>query len=114
MKGVTPYQLEIIQKLAAIEKKTGKLPDFDQLLAELSWTPSKESAQFPIRAVITKGLVKKAPLEFRRGRKRVCYQLTESGRLVLDPRGPAVAVPVEEVGFVVPGSSELMEVMEME
>lgn len=88
MKGVTPYQLEILQHLTALQAKTGQLADFDQLLERLSWKPTKASAQFTIRALIGKGLVEKAPLQSRRGRNRVCYSLTEDGKLALDPRRP--------------------------
>ncbi|CAM3317916.1 hypothetical protein [Polaromonas hydrogenivorans] len=48
--------------------------------------PSKESAQFTIRAMVTKRLIEKAPLESRRGRNRICYRLAEGGKAVLDPR----------------------------
>lgn len=85
MKGVTAYQLEIIQHVAAADD--AEPLDFDQLLEKLSWHPSKESAQFPIRSLVTKGLLRKdGELRLRRGRRRVVYQLTEEGKRVLDPR----------------------------
>lgn len=93
MKGVTPYQTELLTRLLDIETKSGKLADFDQLLSQLSWTPSKESAQFTIRAVIQKGFMEKKPIETRRGRNRVCYQITHSGKLILDPRHLIPGVP---------------------
>lgn len=92
MKGVTPYQTELLMKLRDIEATSGKLVDFDQLLTQLSWAPSKESAQFTIRAVIQKGFMEKRPIETRRGRNRVCYQITHSGMLILDPRHPIPGV----------------------
>lgn len=98
MKGLTSYQLEILQ----IVKKGVEdgLVDFDQLLNKLSWGPSKESAQFTIRAVCTKGFLKKAEvLQLRRGRKRVCYQLTAEGEAYMDPRKPSKLPPDEEVGL---------------
>jgi hypothetical protein len=92
MKGLTGYQLEVLT-LAAAGNPVGTGPiDFDQLLDRLSWTPSKQSAQFTIRACISKGVLEKTDRVMRRGRLRVCYQLTEKGRLALDPRGP-VPVP---------------------
>ena len=114
MKGITKYQLEILNKVRDVERDTGRLADFDQVLESLSWAPTKDAAQFTIRAVIAKGFIEKAPLEQRRGRKRVCYQMTKSGKLVLDPRG----VPPGEakVSIFVPGidDSDLdgMEILE--
>jgi len=93
MKGVTPYQFEILQHVAA-GGDDGPL-DFDQLLDLLSWMPSKASSQFTIRAVMKKGLLTKGDLTFRRGRRRVLYTLTPEGRLALDPRG-ASAPEVED------------------
>lgn len=84
MKGVTPYQLEILQHVAAAPAE--EPIDFDQLLDKLSWRPSKESAQFPIRSLVAKGFVKKGSLSLRRGRQRVTYLLTEKGKKLLDPR----------------------------
>lgn len=84
MKGVTPYQLEILQHVA--DAPPADPLDFDQLLEKLSWRPSKESAQFPIRSLVTKRLLEKGELQLRRGRKRVVYVLTPAGRQVLDPR----------------------------
>lgn len=85
MRGVTPYQLEILTHVRGASEDESL--DFDQLLERLSWRPSKESAQFTIRATITKGLLEKKPdLELRRGRKRVCYRLTAEGVRVFDPR----------------------------
>lgn len=88
MRGMTANQLEILQHVGA-GGPDGPL-DFDQLLERLTWKPSKESAQFPIRALVKRGLLLKGELEYRRGRRRVMYHLTEEGRLTLDPRsGPA-------------------------
>jgi DNA-binding PadR family transcriptional regulator len=98
LRGITAYQLEILQLVAA-GGPDGSL-DFDQLLDKLSWYPSKHSAQFTIRAVMAKKLmIKEADLELRRGRRRVLYQLTAAGREVLDPRSAAVRPPVA----IVPG-----------
>lgn len=95
MKGITPYQLEILQHVAAAAD-AGDTIDFDQLLDKLSWTPSKESAQFTIRACIKKLLLKKGDkLMLRRGRQRVIYILTPAGIQVLDPRQVSSSKPVE-------------------
>lgn len=98
MRGLTKNQLELLTHV----KKGGAdgLLDFDQLLDLLSWTPTKAAAQFTIRALIAKGLLEKLPtLELRRSRKRICYQLTEEGKKVFDPR-PALP---EGDDFSVPG-----------
>jgi hypothetical protein len=80
--------------------KAGELlVDMDQLLDRLSWVPTKESAQFIIRAVIQKGLVEKAGIQGRRGRNRVCYKLTPAGMLVVDPRAPMTPGP-EQILFL--------------
>lgn len=104
MKGVTAYQLEILQKVGSAGP--GLLLDFDQLLESLSWAPSKESAQFTIRALVQKGLLAKSPvLQLRRGRKRVCYLLTGDGKKVLDPR-PAISVSAEFHSGAIPPEVE--------
>lgn len=93
MRGLTAYQIEILQLVLAGGEGGAPL-DFDQLLERLSWKPSKEAAQFSIRAVVAKGLLAKGELELRRGRRRVLYALTEEGHLALDPRStPPAAVP---------------------
>jgi hypothetical protein len=91
MRGLTAYQLEVL-RLAQAGNPAGEGPiDFDQVLDRLSWSPSKQSAQFTIRACIAKKVLEKTDMVMRRGRRRVCYQLTEQGRLALDPRGPVPA-----------------------
>lgn len=101
MKGVTPYQLEMLQAVGGAPE--GAPIDFDSLLEKLSWKPKKESAQFTIRACITKGLMVKTDLQLRRGRLRVCYELTEDGKRVLDPRPSVSADRSEMTEEVVPG-----------
>ena len=96
LKGVTPYQFEILTTLSRLEQSSGRLTDFDQLLETLSWTPSKESAQFSIRAMVGKKFIEKAPLESRRGRNRICYRLLETGKAVLDPRRMVPEMPEKE------------------
>jgi len=87
MKGVTDKQLEVLQLVSTgATPGSGDAIDFDQLLEALSWKPTKQAAQFTIRALVDKGFIVKAGQELRRGRKRVVYQLTKSGKLVLDPR----------------------------
>lgn len=101
MKGVTDKQLEALQLVSVgATAGSGDAIDFDQLLERLTWKPTKQSAQFTIRALIAKGLITKAGQLLRRGRLRVVYQMTKAGKLVLDPRpapgpvsGPLLFIP---------------------
>jgi hypothetical protein len=91
-RGLTTYQVEILRHLQGADE--AEPLDFDQLLGALSWAPSKESAQFSLRALTAKGLIAKSELlRLRRGRKRVCYLLTKEGAIALDPRLAAPASP---------------------
>lgn len=95
MRGITDKQLETLQLVARGARAPAVgLIDFDQLLEELSWKPTKQSAQFTIRALITKGLIAKSGPLLRRGRQRVVYQMTEDGKLVLDPRPAPIPRPL--------------------
>lgn len=101
IKGLSGYQLELIQLMAALQKENRCLPDFDQLITRLSWTPTKAAAQFTIRALIKKGLIEKFGLSHRRARIRICYRLTDVGQQVLDPRFKA---PEKAVNGLLPGA----------
>jgi hypothetical protein len=108
MRGVTKHQMEMLGHIRT-GGPDGDL-DFDQLLDKLSWVPSKESAQFTIRAAVVKGFIMKLPeLQLRRGRNRVCYRLTKEGGSVLDPRGytPSPEVKSGVPGFECSGSLDL-------
>lgn len=108
MKGVTPYQFELLTKLSGMETASGRFTDLDQLLEQLSWTPSKESVQFTIRAIVKKGFIEKMPVETRRGRNRVLYSMTRAGKSVLDPRG----VIAESEDMALPGADFDLKVLE--
>jgi len=90
MKGLTRYQFEALRHIA--DPGLAVSIDFDQLLDKLSWQPSKQSAQFIIRALIAKKLILKVGTEMRRGRHRVVFKPTFEGLRVMDPR----MVPVSE------------------
>lgn len=94
MKGVTDKQLEALRLVKRGSDIPGDLIDFDQLLEGLSWTPTKQSAQFTIRALIAKGFIKKDGQVLRRGRQRVTYRMTKEGKLLLDPRPEPVSEPL--------------------
>lgn len=97
MKGVTPYQFEVLQRIREVETRHRAPADLDQILELLSWMPTKASVQFTIRAMVTKRLIRKGSTELRRGRKRVIYHMEPLGEQALDPRRV-----VEEL----PGSAE--------
>lgn len=107
MRGLTKHQQEVLTLVA--KPGPGEMPlDLDELVEKLSWQPTKESLQFTIRALVSKGLIEKRPKELRRGRQRVLFRPTRAGLLALDPRGP-LEKPSESVGRVqagpVPGVS---------
>jgi hypothetical protein len=105
MKGITQHQTEVLKLVAASDVPL----DLDQLLPKLSWGPSKEAAQFTIRALVTKGLLLKLPLKLRRGRLRVSYEMTAKGRLVFDPRGPMPIISDQKTAEIeeIPGLPEV-------
>lgn len=86
-KKLTKYQLELLGHLKAARALPDGVLDFDELLDRLSWAPTKEAAQFSIRALARRGLVAKAAaLMLRRGRRRVVFRITDEGLHLLDPR----------------------------
>lgn len=98
MKGVTAYQLETLTHIASGNPDGDGPIDFDRLLDKMSWLPTKQSAQFVIRALVSKKLILKLGTQMRRGRHRVCFQVTEEGKRVLDPRAPSGSVVTDSPG----------------
>lgn len=93
---ITPYQQEILDLVRAGDPDgTPDGIDLDQILDRASWTPSKQSLQFVIRALIRKGLVCKNGTFGRRGRQRVCFALASAGKFAYDPREPAAPAEAE-------------------
>lgn len=86
LRGLTTYQQEILTAVHECAAKGFDI-DLDQLLECLSWKPTKQSLQFSIRALVAKKMIVKTGFQVRRGRKRVCFALTDAGRAVFDPRG---------------------------
>lgn len=87
MMRISKNQLELLTFVRESEK-AGVLVDLDQVLARMSWNPSKEAIQFTIRTMIAKGLISKSELQSRRGRNRVCFKTALGGHMVFDPRMP--------------------------
>lgn len=88
MKGerLTKYQIELMVAVQGGAPDGSGVIDFDQLLEQLSWAPTKESCHFSLRALIRRNLLQKTEKLLRRGRLRVGFQLTSEGNLALDPR----------------------------
>jgi hypothetical protein len=61
----------------------GSLCDLDQLLDRTACHSSKESMQFTIRALITRGLISKQDCQRRRGAARRTYSATDIGYQML-------------------------------
>ena len=57
----------------------GSFMDLDQVLECLQYKTTKQSIQFSIRALISKGALSKKPRENRRGRSRVVISPTRDG-----------------------------------
>lgn len=53
--------------------------DLDQIIDRMSYTPTKQSFQFSLRALINKGLIEKGPRVNRRGRVRQTITPTPLG-----------------------------------
>lgn len=71
-----------IALMRAIGKKNedGSARDLDQILESLSYTTTKASLHFSLRALINHGLIEKLGTEPRRGRGRQCIGVTEKGK----------------------------------
>lgn len=75
---LTDKQIEQMKVICA-GNPDGEPVDIDQILERLSYGPSKQSFQFSLRALITKGLVEKSARESRRGRERQTITPTALG-----------------------------------
>lgn len=86
---------------------TGKLIacDLDQLITRLSYTPSKESMQFSVRAMMKRGLIYRGEHENRRGRRRVLIVPTDLGQKILSYKMLTVIVAPEAI----PGAEGIQE-----
>lgn len=113
MKGkLTKYQTELMKHLEKGSPAGEGAIDFDELLDALSWTPTKAAAHFSIRALTRRGLIRKrADLALRRGRLRVCFELTQDGREALDPRLVAPLAAVAALEGAETGTPGVVEVL---
>jgi DNA-binding MarR family transcriptional regulator len=73
--------------------------DLDQLIESLGYSPSKQSIQFSIRALIKRELIYRGPRVNRRNRKRVLICPTELARQLVTS-GPVLTmleVPTDDI-----------------
>lgn len=54
--------------------------DLDQLIERIPYVTSKQSMQFSVRALTSKGLIEKGPTEVRRERARRTFRVTPLGQ----------------------------------
>lgn len=107
---LTKYQVEFLEEIRRGSPEDEGPVDFDQLLDRLSWHPTKASAHFSIRALIRRSLIRKSEgLLLRRGRKRVCFEMTPGGLQAMQENDtPEVGsgTPANAAEGLVPGVSE--------
>lgn len=82
---LTTKQLELL-RIIGERNPDGGATDLDQILERLSYQPTKQSAQFSIRALIAHGLIQKDASEKRRGRTRTIISLTKAGQIMVGKR----------------------------
>ena len=82
---LTTKQLELL-RIIGERNPDGAATDLDQILERLSYHPTKQSAQFSIRALIAHGLIQKDAPEKRRGRTRTIISLTKAGEIMSGKR----------------------------
>lgn len=114
MRHLTKRQLEVVTVLYSASRERDSLVDLDQLLDLLSWSPSKESVQFIVRALVEKKLVAKAGIQGRRGRNRVCYRLTDDGKLILDPRSTEALSTEHEKDLDIPSIPGVLDFSDLD
>jgi DNA-binding MarR family transcriptional regulator len=88
----TEKQLMILTALRDAKSLHGKnlseLMDIDQLIVAVPYTVNKQSIQFSIRSLISRGYINKPKNElkempFRRGKRRVVFNLTKEAENLL-------------------------------
>lgn len=92
--ALTKKQTELIQVIAA-GNEDGTHADLDQVIERLSYSPSKQSIQFSIRALVVKELITKDGREKRRGRMRALIAPTIMGRHFAGPRSAAAIISTD-------------------
>jgi predicted transcriptional regulator len=75
-------QIDILETLMKGDDD-GDFLDMDRLLEKVSYSTSKQSMQFSVRALMKSGLLRRS-YELRRGRKRVVWSLTMLGQSMFD------------------------------
>lgn len=91
---LTVKQIELLNVIARGDER-GKPLDLDQVLDKLTYETTKQSLQFSVRAMVSKGLIFKRGVEKRRGRQRQVLEATSEGRQIAGverPKEPAFVV----------------------
>lgn len=88
-----------LMKAIGKPNEDGSPRDLDQILETLSYTTTKASLQFSLRALIKHGLIEKLGTENRRGRARQVIGVTSKGQPYVAMTGwgaPSVVVSEED------------------
>ena len=112
MKGTSKQQFRVLLAISKTSEESGKSVDLDELIESLTPPPTKEAIQFVIRALIRKSLIEKTTPELRRKRQRACFQLTNNGKISLDPTNRTY-LEIPESSFD-SGNDFLLEMEEIE
>lgn len=82
--------------VAAKRNADGSPTDLDEIIARVSYKPTKAAIQFTIRALVAHGLIEKCGQEVRRDRMRVLIQATVLGQHYANAYKPSVAAAILE------------------
>lgn len=83
--NITAKQISIIGVIVA-GNPDGSPADLDEIIERINYDTTKASIQFSIRSLIAQGVIEKAGMEKRRGRKRVLIVATAAGRALVGSR----------------------------
>ena len=72
------------------ESEFDKLIDIDQMIERVPYVVSKASIHFSIRSMIEGGYIQKVAPQYRRGRNRVLFSATKSGKYRMNPNSAGV------------------------
>ena len=85
-----------LMKTIGQKNEDGTALDLDQIIERLSYTTTKASLQFSLRALIKHGLIEKLGKEVRRGRAHQLIGVTEAGQPYAKMPGWGALVVVDE------------------
>jgi len=103
----TAKQIDVLEKILK-GADNGDFLDTDQLIEKISYNPTKNAFQFTLRYLVKRGLIEKAGLRQRDGRKRMTYTLTPQALRSFDVNTGSFDVVVE--GFDEEGDEDPSEI----